>query len=654
MVKMTKDLAVIIVNYNVQYFLEQCLLSVRKAASGMNVDVFVVDNNSVDGSVALVRNKFPEVILIANKQNMGFSKANNQALLAADARYVLLLNPDTLVEEDTFEKIVKYMDAHPEAGALGVKMIDGKGNFLPESKRGLPTPKVAFFKIFGLSALFPNSRTFGGYHLGFLDKDKIHGVDVLSGAFMFIRKEALDKAGLLDETFFMYGEDIDLSYRIQQAGYRNVYFPETRIIHYKGESTRKSSINYVLVFYRAMIIFANKHFSKENARAFSFLIHLAIYLRAGMAIANRFVKTLFYPAVDALLTFLLLYHVASWYETHIKSTETGFFPPEFYLIALPAYVFLWVAALWINGGYDRPYYFSKAMVGFFYGTITALVLYALLPESLRYSRLLIIIGAIVFIAVHFSIRWILSYLPLEFFRIFRNKNKNIAIAGGKDETHRVGEILDHAAIPNATLFFVSPPDYPNGENYFTGNFRNLKEIIQVHKIDEVVFCSKDISSEAIISQMSYLGDMGLEFKIAPQESLFVIGSNSINSSGSWYSFDVNSVNRPENRRKKKIFDLFITLFLTVTFPFWLVFSSVRLIILKGIFQVLSGKKSWVGYCPQHKQPVLLPQIKPGVFSVQKLITGNYSEAEINHMNVLYAKDYSLLKDIKSLYQHIFR
>ena len=219
---MTKDLAVIIVNYNVQYFLEQCLLSVRKAATGINVDVFVVDNNSVDGSVALVRNKFPEVILIANKQNMGFSKANNQAILAADARYILLLNPDTLVEEDTFEKILKYMDAHPEAGALGVKMIDGKGNFLPESKRGLPTPKVAFFKIFGLSALFPNSRTFGGYHLGFLDKDKIHGVDVLSGAFMFIRKAALDKAGLLDETFFMYGEDIDLSYRIKQAGYRNI------------------------------------------------------------------------------------------------------------------------------------------------------------------------------------------------------------------------------------------------------------------------------------------------------------------------------------------------------------------------------------------------------------------------------------------------
>jgi hypothetical protein len=377
-------------------------------------------------------------------------------------------------------------------------------------------------------------------------------------------------------------------------------------------------------------------------------------LRAGLAIATRFIKTLFYPALDALFTFLLLYQVASWYETHVKSNETGFFPPEFYIIALPAYVLLWLGALWINGGYDRPYHFSKAIGGFFYGTITALVLYALLPESLRYSRLLIIIGALVFIVVHFSVRWILSYIPSDFFRIFRDRNKNIAISGGKDETHRVKEILDRAGIQNASLYFVSPPDYPNGENYFTGNFRNLKEIVQVHKIDEVVFCSKDISSEAIISQMSYLGDMGLEFKIAPQESLFVIGSNSINSSGTWYSFDVNSVNRPENRRKKKFFDLFISLIFTTTFPVWLLLSSKRFVILKGIFQVLTGKKSWVGYCPQPQHLVMLPQIKPGVFAVQNLLTGNYSEAEINHMNVLYAKDYSLLKDIKSLYQNIFR
>ncbi|MBK6837941.1 MAG: glycosyltransferase family 2 protein [Bacteroidetes bacterium] len=265
-------LSVVIVNYNVKYFLEQCLHSVQKAAGGIETEIWVVDNNSVDGSVEMVREKFPSVKIIANTDNKGFSKANNQAIHLSTGDYVLLLNPDTVVEEDTFRKMLQFMDAHPDAGGLGVKMIDGTGKFLPESKRGLPTPTVAFYKIFGLSALFPKSKTFGKYHLGYLDQNAINPVDVLAGAFMLIRKDVLQKIGLLDEDFFMYGEDIDLSYRITKAGYKNYYFPDARIIHYKGESTKKSSVNYVFVFYNAMIIFAKKHFSKSNASLF-YLFH---------------------------------------------------------------------------------------------------------------------------------------------------------------------------------------------------------------------------------------------------------------------------------------------------------------------------------------------------------------------------------------------
>ncbi|MGD2036109.1 MAG: glycosyltransferase family 2 protein, partial [Bacteroidales bacterium] len=258
------DLSVIIVNYNVKYFLEQCLHSVFKAMEGMKGEVIVVDNNSVDGSCQMIREKFKKVQLIENKKNLGFSRANNQGLAISGGRYVLILNPDTIVQEDTFSKCVSFMDKHPDAGGLGVKMIDGRGNFLPESKRSLPTPLVSFFKIFGLSALFPKSRLFGRYHLGFLDNNEVNKVEILPGAFMMIRKAVLQKTGFLDESFFMYGEDIDLSYRILLAGYNNYYFPETTIIHYKGESTKKGSINYVVVFYRAMIIFAKKHFSVKN------------------------------------------------------------------------------------------------------------------------------------------------------------------------------------------------------------------------------------------------------------------------------------------------------------------------------------------------------------------------------------------------------
>ena len=226
----------------------------------------MVDNNSVDGSVELIKQKFPQVNLIVNAVNTGFAVANNQAIKLATGKYILLLNPDTVVQEDTFEKTLAFMEGDATIGGLGIKMLDGKGVFLPESKRGLPTPAVAFYKIFGLSKLFPNSKKFGQYHLTYLDKNKNHQVAVLSGAFMLMQKETFDKVGLLDETFFMYGEDIDLSYRVTQAGYKNYYFANSSIIHYKGESTKKSSINYVIVFYKAMAIFAKKHFSQSNAR----------------------------------------------------------------------------------------------------------------------------------------------------------------------------------------------------------------------------------------------------------------------------------------------------------------------------------------------------------------------------------------------------
>ena len=239
--------------------------SVFKSLQNIESEVWVVDNNSVDGSVAMIKEKFPKVKLINSKDNLGFSRGNNLAIRKSHGEYTLLLNPDTLVEEDTFEKVIKFMDENPEAGGLGVKMVDGKGNFLPESKRSLPTPSVAFYKIFGLSSLFPKSKRFGKYHCGHLDKNMTHEIDILSGAFMLMRREALDKVGLLDEDFFMYGEDIDLSYRLIKGGYKNYYFADTRIIHYKGESTKKSSVNYVFVFYNAMIIFAKKHFSTKNA-----------------------------------------------------------------------------------------------------------------------------------------------------------------------------------------------------------------------------------------------------------------------------------------------------------------------------------------------------------------------------------------------------
>ena len=280
-------LSVIIVSYNVKYYLEQCLGSLMRALEDIESEVFVVDNHSDDDSIKMVSSRFPSVHRIANNENVGFSKANNQAIKLAKGEYILILNPDTLIEEDAIQKAIAFMDEQPDAGGLGVKMINGQGRFLPESKRGLPTPWAAFCKMSYLSKLFPHSSIFNQYHLGFLPADKINKVDVLAGAFMLLRKSVLDTIGYLDEDFFMYGEDIDLSYRITQAGYFNYYFPNSRIIHYKGESTRKGSFVYVKMFYGSMLIFARKHFASGNKLLLSLVIMPGVYLRAGTAYLNR-------------------------------------------------------------------------------------------------------------------------------------------------------------------------------------------------------------------------------------------------------------------------------------------------------------------------------------------------------------------------------
>ena len=280
-------LSIIIVNYNVKYFLEQCLDSVFLAIKDIEAEVFVVDNNSSDGSLEYLISRFPNVIFIKNKKNVGFSKANNQAIAKAQGEYILLLNPDTVVGENSLTNVYGFMDKNPRAGAVGVKMLDGYGNFLCESKRGFPSPWNSFCKMSGLSKFFPYSKRFGGYHVKYLNKNSVHAVDILAGAFMMVRKNAIEKAGYLDESFFMYGEDIDWSYRITRFGYINYYFPEP-IIHYKGESTKKD-FKYVKRFYEAMLIFFKKHYPHSNS-FFKIMIRLAILVCGMISVLQKLFK----------------------------------------------------------------------------------------------------------------------------------------------------------------------------------------------------------------------------------------------------------------------------------------------------------------------------------------------------------------------------
>ncbi len=643
-------LSIVIVNYNVQHFLEQCLHSVRKAVAGMECEVFVVDNNSVDGSVQMVKDKFPEVHLIANKENTGFSRANNQAMRIAKGEYILLLNPDTVVEENTFRKVVAFMDEHPDAGGLGVQMIDGKGNFLPESKRGLPTPSVAFYKIFGLSRLFPKSKTFGRYHLGYLDKNATHEVEILSGAFMLMRKAALDKVGLLDEDYFMYGEDIDLSYRIILGGYKNFYFHDTRIIHYKGESTKKSSVNYVFVFYRAMVIFAEKHFSQKNAKLFSLLINMAIWLRAGAAIAMRFVKAIALPAFDGAIILAGMYFVKGYYESKVKLAYAGgYYQNELVNIFFPLYTFVWILSVYYSGGYDKPVRLLKIMRGILIGTIGILVVYSLLPELYRFSRAMILFGAgLSMISLSFT-RILFHAMGIKSMRMDGGGPQRVVIAGSEEECLRVKNLVAQSGITPGFTGFVSVGETTNSSNVL-GRFDQLSEIVNIYSIDEIIFCAKDISAQEIIDRMAQLGDSRkVSYKIAPPESLSIIGSNSIDTAGDLYVIDINSVSKPVNKRNKRVVDVSVAIGFLLFFPVLMWTQRNPIGFVGNIFRVLFGVRSWVGYAPGKNHDMNLPKIRTGILNPLAVLPQEQRTEDIRvRLNILYAKDYKISNDLSIL------
>jgi len=639
-------LSVVIVNYNVQHFLEQCLQSVHNAIQGIEAEVWVVDNSSVDGSVAMVKERFPWVKLIESKDNLGFSRGNNLAVEQSQGEYVLLLNPDTVVEQDTFTKCIAFMDVHPEGGGLGVYMVDGKGNFLPESKRSLPTPEVAFYKIFGLSTLFPTSKLFGKYHCGYLDKHQIHSIDVLSGAYMWLRKSALDKVGLLDEDFFMYGEDIDLSYRLVLGGYKNYYFPETKIIHYKGESTKKGSVNYVLVFYKAMIQFAQKHFTGQNAALFAFLINLAIYLRAGMAIAYRFASFIYQPVLDFFLLYGGAFLITKYWATEVR---TGIqYPHAFFVYALPSYIAFWLGSVYLSGGYDKPINLTKIVRGLLIGTGCILVMYALLDETYRFSRAIILFTTLWSIASMLISRAGLSALRFKDYEIASVVKKRIVIAGSPEEAGRVEQLLSKSSIQTDLVGRVSPNNGKAdlGKSYL-GNIGQLEQIIDIYGIKEVIFCGKDFPAGQIIGLMSDLAVRDLEFKIAPEETEFIIGSNSIDTAGDLYMVDINSINKPENRRKKRILDLLVCLALLPAFPFLPILGLRWGGFLANWFGVVLGQKTWVGVYSKE-------QNKKGKVSVLHPADGFSEpiedEATRQRLGFLYNRDYKAWNDIQTLFR----
>ena len=643
-------LSVVIVNYNVRFFLSQCLASVQKASEGLEVEVFVVDNNSTDGSFAMLRDSFPWIKLIVNHENVGFSKANNQAIREAKGEYILLLNPDTIVQEDTFRKVIDFMDSHPKAGGLGVRMIDGGGKFLPESKRGFPTPSASFYKIFGLTRLFPRSSVFARYYLGHLPEDSVNRIDVLAGAFMLLRKETLVKTGLLDETFFMYGEDIDLSYRIQQAGYENYYFPETTIIHYKGESTRKGSINYVRMFYKAMLIFVRKHYMTSGAKLFSLLIRLAIFFRAFLSLLKRGAQLIWRPLVDAVLMLAGFAIIIPFWEK--AAHEPGYYPPDLLRIVVPVYVLMFVGTLIVSGAYNRNWRIRDFIRSWFTASLVLLVAYSLMSETLRFSRAIMLLGAGWALLAQLPVRLLMARVGWINYPVGTEKSRQIISVGTHKQNRKVKELLIQPGNRNNWLGeVVLSEDEETGETL--GTLTQIGEIVRINQVDEVVYCAEDVPAGEMIRSMMLVSSKSVRFRIFNSEGSFFIASHSAGNTGDLLLFNINAISLPENRRRKRILDLAVSIIVFLLSPFLVLFMRSRITYFSNIFSVLKGDKTWVGYSEEENHTSIeLPGLPPAVLSCTETSIVLKNLADVKKINTLYAKDYRVWNDLEIILRNI--
>lgn len=694
--KPTPELSVIIVNYNVKDFLEQTLVSVSKALRGIASEIIVVDNHSSDGSVAHIRQRFPQITLIANAENLGFAKASNQGLKVARGRFLLLLNPDTVVQEDTFIRLLEFMQQSAGVGAVGCKILNPDGSLQLACRRSFPTPWAAFTKLSGLSRLFPKSRLFGRYNLTYLDPERSHEVEAISGSFMMVRREVLDTVGYLDESFFMYGEDLDWCFRIRQAGWKVHYFAGTQIIHFKGESSKRAQFDHLKMFYQAMSRFARKHFHTRYLLMPYWVIWLAIWARAAVSFFIKSLRYLAVPLTDAALLGLSL--VLSVYLRF-----EGFENLPSFIPVMIIYSLVWLGALKYFGSFDvHPFSLSKAALAILTGFLINAA-FTFFFKQYAFSRAVLLLAGGLNLIFAPGWRLILRLLPRVGIGPFQGTlgktllARNTLIVGDLESGRRlIQKFNSQVDAGYNVLGLVSMNGQSSGEVVegapVLGSIAELDGIIKSKKIQEVIFSTSELTYDRILNVIAQSRRARVNFKLAPSHLEVIIGKASIDRIDDvpLLALDDN-LHRFHNRLLKRGFDIFLAaLLLLAAAPFYvfrryLLRTPLQQKIIIGNFDrkvilyefaaqpgkkpnrlpylwaVFKGDISFVG-----KEMVALNEaeapsdyykldLKPGLTGLAQVNRGRQlSMEEKDKYHLYYFKNYSLLLDIEIILKALFK
>jgi GT2 family glycosyltransferase len=519
------DISIVIVNYKVKEYIANLLNSIYKAQKQFNLQIIVVDNNSEDDSITYLRNKYPDVTYIENHENLGFGKANNQGFDIAEGKYTLVINPDTLVSEDTLEVLMQHMEENSLCGASGCKILNPDGTFAPESKRSVPTISTAIAKVLGFNKLFPQHKILGSYYLGWIGEDEQSSIPVLSGCFMFWRTSVLKQLDGFDERFFMYGEDIDLCYRIQNTDYYIDYVPKTSIIHYKGESTRKGDMRYVKIFNKALYQFFEKHHSSNYSSIFRGIIISAISLRAIVAFFANNVRLIGFVATDltllnisVILGFLIRFQFSFEVFTNLQSLR-----------------YLWInvlaSILYVAIGSAVDLFKSKrssisSQLKTVIGTYLAISMITFFVRDLAFTRLGLIYGLVLAIVMMVGLRLIQINTSKSTTKVTgRIRRSRLLLVGDFADTEPLKKQI--YAHPNWNYEVVGLIGIENQHKEQAGLLPQLKDYIRAFKADQVFFLLKSLSYKAMLEQLTMLQNERVIVKLIPDSMDFILGKSNV-------------------------------------------------------------------------------------------------------------------------------